>query len=586
MDYLELARCYDDLEKTSKRLEKTEILAALIKKTTKDSLRELAYLLRGRVFPIYDERKIGVSSKIAIKALAQTTGVSPEKIENLFKKKGDLGIVAEELIKENKQSKLTSQRLTVKKVFENISKLADMQGAGTVNRRIQLISELFSNATPLEAKYITRTLLEILRIGVAEGTIRDSLIWAFFPDRVSYDKEKEEIILKCSREEYNELVEKVQHAYNLSNDFGDVALSLKENGLSSLGKIKIGLEKPINPMLAIKIDTIKEAYDELGDEEILWEYKLDGFRGQIHKIGKNKYKIYTRRLEDVTNQFKELIPVLEKHTNADSYIIDTELMGYDPKTKRPRPFQSISQRIKRKHNIEEMAKKFPVEINVFDIMLLNGKNLMDLKQTERRNLVKKIIKPEKQKIIITKALITKDKKKVEEFYKESLKMGNEGLMAKKLDKEYLPGRHVKGWLKLKPIKEPLDLAITGAQWGEGKRTSMFSSFILSCKEKDKFLEIGRVGTGIKEKDSELTFVSLTKMLKPNIIKEKGSVVELKPKIVVEVNYEEIQRSPTYNSGYALRFPRVTRIRYDKSINDINNIDDVKRIYNKQNKSLI
>jgi DNA ligase-1 len=585
MDYLELAKAYDKLEKTTKRLEKTDILSKLIKKTPKQDLKQLMYLLKGKVFPIYDERKIGVSSKIAIKALSQTTGTSATKIESLLRKKGDLGLVAEEILLTNKQKTLFNQKLTIKKVFENIAKLADMQGPGTVNRRIQLVSELFSNAQPLEARYITRTLLEVLRIGVAEGTIRDSLLWAFFPKKVSYDQENQQIDLKVEREEYNKLVDQIQHAYNMSNDFAEVALALKDNKLKSLKKIKLSLAKPINPMLAVKTESITEAYDELGDE-ILWEFKLDGFRGQIHKLGKDKYEIYTRRLEKVTRQFKELIPILEKHIKADNYILDSELVGYDPKTKTPRPFQYISQRIKRKHNIEEVAKKFPVEINVFDILYLNNKNLMDKPQIERRKILKSIVKEQKQKIILAKSLLTKDPKKVEAFYKNSLKIGNEGLMAKKLDKPYTPGRHVKGWLKLKPIKEPLDLVITGAQWGEGKRTSTFSSFILSCKSDHKFLEIGKVGTGIKEKDAKLTFASLTKMLTPLVEKKKGNLVTIKPKVVVEVNYEEIQKSPTYNSGYALRFPRVIQIRYDKSPQTANDIKDVKRIYSKQNKSLI
>ncbi|MDD5254023.1 MAG: ATP-dependent DNA ligase [Candidatus Nanoarchaeia archaeon] len=585
MDYIELAKCYDHLEKTAKRLEKTETISDLIKKTPKESLKQVMYLLNGSVFPVYDERKIGVSSKIAIKALAQTTGTSMEKIDSLMRKKGDLGLVAEELIQTNKQKTLFSKKLTVNKVFENISKLSEMQGAGTVNRKVQLISELYSNSSPLEARYITRTLLEVLRVGVAEGTLRDSLLWAFFPKKVSYDKEKQEIILNCSREEYNEIMNKIQHAYNLSNDFSEVALALKDNKLDSLKKIQINLAKPINPMLAIKVESVSEAYEALG-KKILWEYKLDGFRGQIHKLGKNKYEIYTRRLEKVTNQFKELIPILEKNVKGDSYILDTELMGYDPKTKRPRPFQYVSQRIKRKYDIEKMAKDFPVEINVFDVLYLNGKNLMNLGQLERRKILERMVKEEKLKIILTKSLLTENPKEVEKFYKESLKAGNEGLMGKQIEKDYNPGRHVNGWIKLKPVKEPLDLIITGAQWGEGKRTSAFSSFTLSCISGEKFLDIGKVGTGIKEKDSELTFESLTKLLKPLILKQKAQVVEIKPKLVVEVNYEEIQRSPTYNSGYALRFPRVIRIRYDKSEKNANTLEDVKRIYTKQNKSLI
>jgi DNA ligase-1 len=297
--------------------------------------------------------------------------------------------------------------------------------------------------------------------------------------------------------------------------------------------------------------------------------------------------LFTRRLENVTQQFPDIIEAVKKYVKGNNFILDGEVIGIDPKTKKWMPFQAISQRIKRKYDIEDIAKKFPVEVNLFDILYYNGKDLTKKTQEERRKFLEKIVKQIPKKIILTKKLITSNKIKAEKFYKESLKVGNEGVIVKNLKTIYQPGRRVGGWVKIKSIMETLELTITGAEWGEGKRASWLSSFTLACKKDSEFLEVGKVGTGIKEKDEEgITFKQLTKLLKPSIIRQEGKTVKIKPNLVVEIAYEEIQKSPTYSSGYALRFPRVLRIRYDRSIKDIDTIDRIKEIYSKQIKYIL
>ncbi len=580
MDYKELVETYNALDNTSKRLEKTNIISKLIKKTGKEDIIEVIYLLQGIVFPIWDERKIGMGSKLAAKALVSVVGVSNDKVVGLWRKEGDLGKVAEILITNKKQRTLHRQKLTVKKVFENIRNLALLEGKGTVDKKIRLISELLSSADPKEARFITKTLLDKLRIGIREGIIRDALAWTVYD--VDYDEKENKIHFKNgSREEYNKVVAKIQHAYNLTNDFGVVAASLKEKGLKGLEYVSVTLGKPINPMLAIKADDIKEALSSVG-KPALFDYKLDGFRLQIHKFN-NKYVFFTRRLENITNQFKELIPILNKYVKGKNYILDTEAVGYDPKTGNYLPFQKVSQRIKRKYDIEKIAKELPVEITVFDVIYYNNKNYMNEKQENRRKLIEKIVKEKDKKIVLTKKLISSDIKKIEKFYDDALRKGHEGLIAKNLNKEYVSGRRVGGWVKLKPVMEPLQLVIIGADWGEGKRTTWLSSFILGCKKGNEFLEIGKVGTGIKEKGDELTFKKLTKILKPLIESEKGRHVMIKPKILVEVSYEEIQRSPTYGSGYALRFPRLNGLRNDLRLDDCDDMARIERLYKKQKK---
>lgn len=580
MRYSLLVKSYDALDKTTKRLEKTKLLFDLIKETPKDEIKLVIYLLQGRVFPKWDERKIGMSSQLTVRSLELITGISKNKIEDLWKKEGDLGKVSEIIIKEKTQRTLGSKELTVRKVFENIRKLAELQGQGTVDRKVKLVAELLSSAKPKEARFVVRTVLDNLRIGVKEGILRDALAWTIFPVKYIAEENKIEFV-KGTREDYNLVLDKVQHAYNLTNDFGTVAESIKKNGLKELDEVSIDLGKPINSMLAIKEESIKDALKAVGSPA-LFDYKLDGFRLQIHK-SKGKYTFFTRRLENVTKQFKELIPILDEHVKGDNYILDSELVGYDFKTRVYLPFQSISQRIKRKHNIDKTAKDFPVEINIFDVLYYKNKNYMNKSQKERRKLIEEIVKQKKLKIVLTKKLVSGDLKKIESFYQDALSKGYEGLIAKNLEKNYTPGRKVGGWVKLKPVMEPLQLVVIGAEWGEGKRANWLSSFILACKKENKFLEIGKVGTGIKEKGEGLTFKELTKLFKPLIEKEEGKHVTIKPKILIDVSYEEIQRSPKYSSGYALRFPRLTRLRDDLSLKDCDNIKRVENIYKKQKK---
>ena len=584
MDYIDLVEVYQKIEKTTKRLGKTYVISELLKNTDKGSLAIITLLLQGKIFPPWDEHKIGVASRLVLKAINTATGIGSSKIENEWKKTGDLGLVAENLVGRKKQQTLLQETLMVKKVFDNLRKLAELEGAGTVDRKVQLIAELLTSAKPAEARYIVRTILEELRVGVGEGTLRDAIVWAFFGDKISlkYLDKENKIDIK-DRGDYKKYVDAVQRAYDLTNDFSSVAKAAKQSGLKGLEDMGIAVFRPLKVMLAIKVKDIAGGFERCGMPAAV-DYKLDGFRIQVHKQG-GKIKLFTRRLEDVTNQFPEVVDYIKKNVKGNSFIIDSEAVGFNPKTGKYLPFQSISQRIKRKYNISEMSKKFPVEVNVFDILYHNGKNLIKEPFKKRRGLIEKIVSNEKRKIVVVKNLITSSEKEVEEFYKESLDAGNEGVMFKKLDSPYKPGARVGHMVKLKPTMETLDLVIVGADWGEGKRASWLSSFTLACMDEDgNFLEIGKMGTGIKEKEEEgISFKQLTEELKPLIISEKGKQVKVKPKIVIEVDYEEIQKSPTYSSGYALRFPRLKNLRSDRDASEISSLDMVEELYYGQKK---
>jgi DNA ligase-1 len=584
MDYAELVEIYGRLEKTSKRLEKTHILSEFIKTVPTQDLPSVVLLLQGNVYPSVEEKKIGVAAKLVLKAIASATGIPQDKVEAHWAKAGDLGITAEELIGKKKQSTLFKTDVTVKKVMENLRKLSSLEGEGTVSRKVDLISELLTSATPKEAKFIIRTLLEELRVGVADGVLRDAIVWAYFGKEIGFKYEAKENDFDVNdREKYNSYVDAVQRAYDMTNDFSEVIVAAKENGLSGLAKSTLRPGSPIKVMLYPKAEDISEAFEVVG-KPAQFEYKFDGFRIQAHKKD-GKITLFTRRLENVTKQFPEVAKIIEEHVKAKDFIIDSEAVGYDVKTKKYVAFQSISQRIKRKYDIEEVAKKFPVELDVFDVVEVNGENCMNKPFKERRKLLEKIIPKEVPfKIKLAESIVTDDVKKAEKFYHQSLEAGNEGVMAKSLDAPYQPGRRVGGGVKIKPVMETLDLVIVGAEKGEGKRAGWLSSFIIACRDEDsdELVEIGRVSTGFKEKSEEGTsFEEMTTLLDPLIVDKKGKIVEVKPKIIIEVAYEEIQKSPEYSSGYALRFPRLVRLREDRGVDDASTLREVDVLYDKQ-----
>ncbi len=569
MKYSVLVETYEYLEKTSARLKKIDAIAELLKKTPADILPEVTLLLQGRVFPSWDEREIGIANLLMAKIISTSTGFSAKDVVNRFKKTGDFGLVIEELIAKKKQRTLFQKPLTIEKVFENLQKLASLEGKGSQERKFHLVSELISSANPKEAKFIVRTTLGDLRIGVAAGVVRDSIAKAFL------DTE--------TQEKARESVRAVEWAWFLRPDYGEIAKIAKEKGIRGLKSVKLEIGKPYHVLLADKAPSLKDALDAYENPAL--EYKYDGARIVIHKKD-GKLWFYTRRLENITKQFPEIADFVKKAVKTKDCIIEGEMLGFDGKTKKPMPFQFLSQRIKRKYDIERVVKEIPVQVNLFDIVYLNGEALFDKPLKERWKTLKEIIKPIPGKFQLAKHIVTKDLERAESFYKEALHASQEGLIIKNLDATYQPGRRVAGgWLKVKPVMENLDLVIMGAQWGRGKRVGWLGSLVLGCMDEKTgdFLSCGMIGTGIKEKEGSegLTFQKLTKLLKPNIEGEKGDQVKIKPRVVVEVAYEEIQKSPNYTSGWALRFPRVVRIRFDKGPDEVDTKKRIERLFEQQ-----
>lgn len=558
MKYKELCEVYEKLEATSKGLEKTKIIADFLP-LIKDRPDEI-YLLQGKIFPDYDTRELGVSFQLIIKAISKASGYSEEDVVKKYKKLGDLGLAVEELYKNKKQNSLFFSELTVEKIFLNLSKIPLFVGKGAVSQKIDLIVDLLQNAEPVEAKYLVRLVLGEMRIGVGEGILRDAIIeFCFKPNDITEKKE---------------YITKVQEAYDKTNDF---SLVFQKSCLDKLDEIELSVGKPVKVMLYPKAKDAKDAFRIVGSPAA-FEYKYDGFRMMINKLENNKVKIFTRRLEEVSEQFPDIIEFVKKYVNAKSFIIDCEAVGYDIVNKKYKPFQNISQRIKRKYEIEKLIKEIPVALRIFDVIYYNGESYLDKSYEKRRKLLEKIVKEKDWEVLLAKRIVTDRVEKAEEFFIKAINDGQEGLMVKGLDKMYKPGARIGYGVKWKPVDKDFDLVITGAEWGNGKRAGWLTSFDVSCKdESDNLLEIGKVGSGIKEKlDGDLSFEELTELLKPLIIKEQGKRVQVKPEVIVTIQYQNIQKSPSYSSGYALRFPRILNLRPDRSIKDVATIIEIEK----------
>jgi len=553
MRYHELVGVFAGLEAESSTLKKADLLAGLLSRTPPDLLKPVVYMTTGNIFPPWMNREINVGDKTVISAIVMATGATKIQVQNLLREQGDLGSVATLLLTSRAQHTLFRQELTVAHVHQTFQKIAGMDGSGSQDAKISSVAELISNARPESARYIIRTALGQLRMGVGDGIMRDAISSAFTVNK--------------------EVVEK---ANAVLNDYGEVAV-LASRGESELTDLKLRLFRPIKVMLYPKAEKVDDALASAG-QPAQFEFKYDGFRTQIHKKGE-EVRIYTRRLDDITFQFPDVVTAVRRGIRAREAIIDSETIGIDPATGRWVPFQNISQRIRRKYDIEKLVQTLPVETHVFDLLFLDGRSLLDMPLAERFRRVQDVVTPDPSDgIRVAEHLVTADPAQARAFYQTALDRGLEGIMVKNLQAGYKPGQRVGLGYKVKPETETLDLVIVGADWGEGRRTSWLSSFELAVVGPDGgFLPAGKMGTGMT--DSDLT--NLTETLKPDITRQHGKQVQLKPRMVVEVGYQEIQKSPTYASGFALRFPRLVRIRDDRKPEDADTLDRLKTIYAKQ-----
>ncbi len=562
MKYLTLAETFEKLEKTSSYLEKNEIIVSLLQNTPPEYIEKVVLLLLGRAWPTYVSKETGVGIQQLKKAISLASGYPTSQVEHLLKKMGDLGEVAQELIKKKKQVSLFQKPLTVSDVFETIKRLPEITGESSIDRKIERVASLLTSAQPIEAKFIVRTVLGDLRIGVAEGRLRDAIADAF-----------------------NIPPEDVEKAYMLTSDYALVAKTAAEKGIEGVRGLSVVVGRPVSPMLAQRAESIAEVLQRMNGKAA-FEIKLDGIRIQAHKDGE-KVILFTRRMEDYTSMFPDMIDPLRRAIKAEKAIVDGELVAIDPETKKPMPFQEVLKR-RRKYGIEKTAKQIPVELHLFDVLLVDDRAMLERPYVERRKILEKIIE-ENEKVFIVEQKVLSREEEIREFSDYAIKIGHEGLLAKELNSPYRAGRREFLWLKIKPVLETLDLVVVGVLYGKGKRAGVFGSYILAARDpaSGKFKTVTKCGSGFTDEDLK----DLTELFQPLILQKPDPSVDIEidvdahvePKIVFEVAYEEIQASPEekHTSGFGLRFPRFIRIREDKRPEEAATINEIAELYRRQ-----
>lgn len=563
MQYGDLVEIYRRIESTSSTDEKTALLASALEDAATDELPTLLPLFRGRVAPAHERADLGVSSSLTTQAIAKATGVDAEEIEATWRETGDLGAAAAAAVENRTQQTLFATELTVADVFETLRDLVSYEGEGSRQRRIDAVAKLLSSADPDEARYVVRTVLGHLRIGIGEGTVRDAIAQAYLDGGEG-------------------AVESVEYAYQVTNDYPLVARTAWEAGEQGLRELEVELFRPLQVMLADAADSVEDGIDSITDDDraVLAEYKYDGVRIQLHKDGET-VRAYTRRLEEVTEQFPDVVESVRTHVTADACILEGEVVGYDPETGEITPFQDLSTRIKRKHDVEAAVERTPVIVYLFDLLSLDGESLLDRSLDGRLDRLATVLDPEPWEIEPAQHVrFDPDAPAAARaLYEDALAAGHEGLMLKNLDVPYQPGRRVGYMLKVKPTMEPLDVVVTRAKYSEGRRRNQLGRLYLACRdaEADELREVGRLATGYTDEQ----LAALTERLESLITETDGRNVSLRPEVVLEVEYEEIQSSPTYDSGYALRFPRFIRRREDLSVADVDTLDRVATLYEGQ-----
>ncbi len=551
-EFRALAELCEKLEATSKRTLMIDLVVDFIGQLRVDEVEPAISMILGRAFPKWDQRVLEVSWATLSTVIQRLTNVDWKEFTDAFGKTGDIGAATKivfEASRIRRQATLFEKPLTILEVRRNLEITAETTGYGSRERKERLLETLLGEATPLETKYIVKIMIGEMRTGFHEGLMELAVSKAF---SVSHDV--------------------VQRASMLTGDIGEVAKIAAAQGKEGVLRLQFQVFRPVKPMLAQTAEDVYEALKEHGGQTA-FEHKLDGARIQIHKSNGN-VRIYSRRLTDVTESLPEVVRLIQDEVRANEAILEGEVIAVGEDGS-PLLFQHLMRRFRRVHEIEEMTKRIPVELYLFDLIYLDGQSLINDPYVERRRKLGGIA----GSIPLTKQTITGDPHEAERFLREAINEGHEGLVAKKLDSPYTLGVRGKRWFKIKKTLEPLDLVIVAAEYGYGRRHDWLSDYYLAAREPEteEFLVVGKTFKGLTDEE----IIRMTKQLRELSVKEEHRKVTVIPQIVVEVAYNEIQKSPKYKCGMALRFARITRIRDDKSPQEADTIQRVREIYEKQ-----
>ena len=584
MLFKELAAYYERLNEVSSRLTMIEILTELLKKANADEIAHIVYMTQGVLAPPFEGIEFGMAEKMVQEAVAIATGYTKDEVEKEYKKQGDMGLAARAMKEKSRLKRMSAHEFAVNDVYESMLKIAKTSGEGSKDTKIKLLANMIAASTPVDAKYLAKYPVGQLRLGLGDATVLEALSVVGTGDR----KFKPEL----------------EQAYNMCSDLGLVAEQMVKGGERAIRNFHITPFKPIRPMLAERLPTAEEILEKMHGKCIV-DQKYDGFRCQIHKRG-SVVKIYSRRLEDTTGMYPDLVEAVKREIKADSIIFDGEALAYNDATGEFLPFQETIQR-KRKHGIEAQILKMPLKLFAFDVMYLNGESTMDEPYHKRRKRLEELLK--NGDTLMTSGQITATTpKQLEEFFQKSIEEGLEGIIAKEAESKYTAGARKFAWIKMKrsyksELSDTVDLAIVGYFLGRGGRSEFKFGGLLAAtynKKRDMFETVSRIGSGF----TEAQMVELKEALDKIRVKTKparvDSVVEpdfwVTPKYVVTVRADEITKSPTHTCakekqedgtevGYALRFPRLvgeeSAIRKDKSVEDATSSKEIAEMFKMQ-----
>ncbi len=547
-----LSELLEKVETTKKRLEIIEQTANYLKTLNSEEIEPATNMMVGRAFPKYSQKTLDVSWSTLIRIFERIGAFDWEIFRRAMAATGDIGSATKTVLeqtKAKKQTQLNPKLLTITEVRTTMDAISQVRGSGSRTKKERLLTTLIGQAEPLEAKYLIKIFTGEMRTGLHEGLMEQAIAKAF-----------------------DVPLGRVQHSAMVLGDIGEVAAVLKTQGSEGLERSGFSVFRPVKLMLAQTAQSVQEALAEHGGKTA-FEYKYDGARVQIHMQG-DRIEIFSRRLSDVTVSLPEVVEAVKQNIPAQSTIVEGEVIALDS-VGYPIAFQHLMRRFRRIREVISMAEKMPITLYLFDILYLNGESQITKSYIERRQ----ILAHTAGKIALSNQIVTDQSSQAEAFFKDALAAGYEGLMAKKLDSPYTPGRRGKRWLKIKATLDSLDLVITAAEYGYGRRKGWLSDYYLAARDPKtgEFLNIGKTFKGLT--DAEI--IELTKRLKESALSEDGHRVNVIPKIVVEVAYNEIQESSRYKSQMALRFARITRIRDDKTPEDASTIGQVREIYDRQ-----
>lgn len=579
LDFSVIVSTLEKMEKTSSRLELTDHLVALFKNTPPDILDKVIYLIQGKIAPDYEGIELGLAEKMIVRAVVNSSGVTTEKLYQIYQKTGDLGESTKLVMGKKMQTTLLSEQVTVERIYSTFYRISKTLGSGSQEIKLRLLSSLLNDSSATECNYIVKFALGTLRLGVADYSILDALSLAFTNDK--------------------KLRNVLEPAYNVSSDLGKVGKLLATGGLSAVASLKIQPFIPIRPMLAERVRTAEDILDKMNGIAAA-EFKIDGERVQIHTSSDNT-EIFSRRLENITAHYPDIVRSVNK-IRSKNIILEAEVVAIEESTGEYLPFQELMHR-RRKYNVSDAVERYPISLNLFDILYKAGHEVTHLPYSERRAMLESLVRKTNDstiKIIVQK--IVQNTAQIEELMSKAIESGCEGLMLKQLDSPYRAGARGNAWTKIKreyrsEIADTLDLVVVGALFGKGRRTGRYGALLLSAYDQSSntFKSVCKVGSGFKDSDLETLF----KELQPHMLKNRhprvSSTLEMnvwfEPRVVIEVIASEITLSPSHSVGMneirsgfglSLRFPKFTgKIRFDKNPEDCTSEKELISMYKQQ-----